>query len=81
MINKNMFTAKEKAIHLLSEATKRSNYLSPSLKLIEAKETVFEQLKVAREFIYVTVMIEELDKGIRKTLDYLDTVKKEVENL
>jgi len=26
-------------------------------------------------------MIEDIDKGMRKTIDYIDTIKKEVETL
>ena len=81
MINKNMFTAKEKALHLVNDAYKKSNFLSPTIKMHEAKDIALEQLKVAREFIYIAVMIEDIDKGIRKTLDYLDSVKEEINKL
>lgn len=77
----NMLNAKEKAIQLIANACVKSHYLSPILKLDNAKDIVLEQLSVAREFIYISVMIEDIDKGMRKTIDYIDTIKKEVETL
>lgn len=76
-----MYTAKEKAIHLVNEAYKKSYFLSPTIKMHEAKDIALEQLKVARDFIYIAVMIEDIDKGIRKTLDFIDSVKIEIEKL
>ena len=77
----NMLSANEMAIDLFNSAIKQTMYLSQELKKDEAKNLVLNQLTVAKRILYQSVLIEERNTGIRKTLDYLETVKQIIEKL
>ena len=77
----NMLSANEMAIDLFNSAIKQTMYLSDDLKKDQAKDLVLNQLTVAKKILYQSVLIEEKYTGIRKTLDYLETVKQIIEKL
>ena len=76
-----MLTATELAIDLFNSAIKQTMYLSDDLKKDQAKDLVLNQLTVAKRILYQSVLIEEKNTGIRKTLDFLDSVKQIIEKL
>ena len=77
----NMLSANEMAIDLFNSAIKQTMYLSDDLKKDQAKDLVLNQLTVAKKILYQSVLIEEKNTGIRKTLDFLDSVKQIIEKL
>ena len=76
-----MLNANEMAIDLFNSAIKQTMYLSQELKKDEAKNIVLNQLTVAKRILYESVLIEERNTGIRKTLDYLETIKQIIEKI
>lgn len=76
-----MLTATEMAVDLFNAAIKQTMYLSDDLKKDQAKDLVLNQLTVAKRILYQSVLIEEKNTGIRKTLDFLDSVKQIIEKL
>lgn len=76
-----MLSAQEFAVNLFNSAIKQSMYLSDTLKKENAKDIALNQLLVAKKILFDSQLIEDRNNPIRKTIDYIDTVKKIIESL
>ena len=76
-----MLSAQEFAVNLFNSALKQSMYLSDTLKKDNAKEIALNQLFVAKQILFDSQLIEERTTPIRKTIDYIDTVKNIINSL
>ena len=76
-----MLSAQEFAVNLFNSEIKQSMYLSDTLKKENAKDIALNQLLVAKKILFDSQLIEDRNNPIRKTLDYLETVKTIIESL
>lgn len=74
-----MMSANELALYLLNNAIKQTYSLSYDMKILEAREIVFNQLAVAKMFLFDACNLDQ--KHCRKTLLLITEIKSELEKL